>query len=796
MKRLVTFGIICILNILASPIVSAAPCRYADQIYSQAANGDQAGLKNTENRGIDLDTVGCDGNTAICKAVLNRDYYAFRILDLAGADTSPSCLKAIPAARLAQFEKVYASYYGSNFNWSAGFGWKTGAVLGVGAVAGVALAAGGGGGGGGGGSSKDCSKTPCAKGCYKDLTCQIGSVCAEYNKCGGCERCIEQNIPHCSIYKPHENKCKICENKFYPNDSGKCVSITVDNCQKSDGVNNACSVCETEYNLNAGNCYNDQDYCTDVLDMGTPICDPAQVKSYCTLQRGGTDEDYWNCIDDEVTHCRSKDPSTGECLKCASKYYLENGVCYEIPNCAASNGTDNACTVCEANYNLNAGQCFSDEDYCKEILHLDAPVCAATQDKAYCVLARGGTNTNFWTCTGDEDANCLIKDSTTGECSQCNSGYYPNHKGVCVLIAASHCETSDGVHNTCDTCASGYYPNGADCEKISHCTNSDGTENKCNVCDGGYYLDTDSQCYNEQNYCARKGYVVNHACETWQTADFCPLPDSSSSSLYRRCNNNEIEHCRVTNDNGSCKTCDSLYHPSSSGSSCELINFYDTCQASDGVNNACITCYFGSHPDAAGKCQVIDNCVISNGQDDFCTKCASGYYPNNGVCESIANCEESEGNANVCVTCGDNYYLHTDHQCYNEADYCSLIGYNVSESCKSWQNSVACPLPNGSESSNYHKCLNTTISHCMVAKEDGSCQQCENLYHPTDNGASCTKIPDSKCETSSGTSASCTKCANGYYPEAGVCEEITAENCVESDGESNACTTCASGYYP
>ncbi|MEE6207903.1 MAG: ankyrin repeat domain-containing protein, partial [Alphaproteobacteria bacterium] len=332
MKRFGLLGFLCILGMFLPTSPSNAAGYYADKIYSVASSGNISSLQRAKSRGIDMDSTDRYGDTAICKAIKNNDYHAYRTLDLVGADTSPRCIKRISKYRLEHFEKVYSSYYGGSFGAgiSSNLAWGTAAVLGVGgAAAGIAAAAGGGGGGSKSKKSDEdeeekqrqiCEKEPCTRGCYEDITCPLDSICISFNNCGGCTKCrsLNPNIPNCRTYKS-DNSCAECRVNYVPSADGLSCESTLNDCDgyplQTCSSNGICSSCTTR----SGKVSYRLDRCEDNYKMTGAEC-VKDCSSY-TLNK---------CPDNAVCgKCEEDGKTTYKTIGCNTGYILDNGVCYQ-----------------------------------------------------------------------------------------------------------------------------------------------------------------------------------------------------------------------------------------------------------------------------------------------------------------------------------------------------------------------------------------------------------------------------------------------------------------------------------
>ena len=645
-----------------------------------------------------------------------------------------------------------------------------------------------------------------------DGTCQ--SCVAGYSLTADSKKCVP-TIEHCKLHNPDGNTCDQCEENYATStDKTKCVSQIV-GCNKYDNEGNCVECLPTYPILDAGRCYNNDTFCTDVRQKGKPTCTQPMVKDFCLLPNYSLNTDYWSCKKGP-DNCLVADQDNGTCITCASHYYVDNGVCkpQSIDYCVQYNDNENTCAKCEMFYYVANGGTS-----CEEISSID--LCYSSDGVVdACTQCYSGYYPNGSACS--PVPNCAESAGKTEACTRCNSGYYPVD-GVCTKIP--NCSESSGLTSQCTRCNSTYYINEGVCTLIPNCSASGGVDNICTTCATNFYL-LNGQCYNEENYCTQTGYSTTEPCESWQTTNYCPLPGGGSSSTYHKCTNNTIQHCVNTKADGSCSQCESLYYPTNNGATCSQIDAFTLCEQSDGINNACSRCNSTYYPDDNmcvlipncvesggssnycnkctskyypdnGVCVLIPKCVESNGSSNYCNRCTSTYYPDEGVCTLIPNCAESDGTHNMCQTCSPSTYLYTDNQCYNEQTYCSYMGYNQSTPCEQWQTTSYCQLPGVGDSSVYRKCQNGNIEHCNIYNGDGSCQVCDNLYYLTNGNSSCTHIDSNECSSSDGQHNACTTCNIGYYPNGvGTCTPQSIQHCSIYVTNENKCDTCNSKYYP
>lgn len=292
------------------------------------------------------------------------------------------------------------------------------------------------------------------------------SVCAAdyYPDANGV--CQHQNVPYCAQYADNTNTCTRCEKLHYLDAStNTCPDITdKTGCANSNGIDNVCSACEETYNYDSGKCYGDNDYCSVVKGMGTPECDPVtQTKSYCELQHGGQNTNYWVCVNKTDENCETQDPSTGKCLICKNLYYPNlSGVCVHISDthCSESDGEHNACTTCSDTYYLDNGSCYTEQQYCTNVLSPNYPTSTAcdstTKYPVFCPLPTT-TSTTYRRCeTGTVEHCTQYSQTAIDTCVTCATNYYLSANTCMEQTPIFGCKTYLTTEAGCAECLEGF----------------------------------------------------------------------------------------------------------------------------------------------------------------------------------------------------------------------------------------------------------------------------------------------------------------------------------------------------
>lgn len=74
-----------------------------DDMYSLASKGRLEEIKRAKNRGLNIEAVDENGNTVICRAILERDYKAYNTFYAAEANPKPACYYRIDNRKYESF---------------------------------------------------------------------------------------------------------------------------------------------------------------------------------------------------------------------------------------------------------------------------------------------------------------------------------------------------------------------------------------------------------------------------------------------------------------------------------------------------------------------------------------------------------------------------------------------------------------------------------------------------------------------------------------------------------------------
>lgn len=207
-----------------------------------------------------------------------------------------------------------------------------------------------------------------------------------------------------------------------------------------------------------------------------------------------------------------------------------------------------------------------------------------------------------------------------------------------------------------------------------------------------------------------------------------------------------------------------------------------SCATCDKKTGQCLTCPTNMRLDN-GKCYNVCSgvsCISSNYSPNVTNKgccceritCPSGQRLSNGTCVNV--CSGVQCATNYIPTASGNKCC-CESSCGTDKVYNPTIGKCVEKIC-----------PTG--------CANMCVTGCNSCStgyyldyDNGRCPLC------SDKIANCAKCT-SKAGATSGTSVTCTACADGYELSGGKCVASCPTGC-SSCSSSSTCTGCDSGYY-
>lgn len=431
------------------------------------------------------------------------------------------------------------------------------------------------------------------------------------------------------------------------------------------------------------------------------------------------------------------------CVQCSNTYYsLEDNLasCHLSPEIIDGyffNNIFNKCSIECLKCSLNKNNCNGCSNNYYPLFD-NFSLCHATTETLDVYVYNGIDK--FIKC----DSSCAKCSISVNNCDKCSTGYYPlednNHscKNALTIVSGYTLSNSLAKFIKCD---------------IS-CSECIGISNYCSSCSINYYPLSDNvhMCYNN----APVGYSFNSIINKYQR----------SYSCYNSC-----KFCTQPGDaiNHQCTTCNDNYYPLSNKTS----DCYDS-DCKDGY-------YFNNK-----KCEICGSSCYSCSKTnkDYCTKCASGYYPLEdalNIClEKVPsgyfldnmmfkkcdnNCNTCNVTATSCIQCKTSFYkIYNDYiinnlsPCYPQTTpgfYIHSITYNNTKV----------------------DLLEFCQSHCDQCSSKTNCTKCSENYF-LDLNANCVSL----CPL------------NTYLKDKSICVECQSP-CATCKTNSQNCLTCLPGFY-
>ena len=252
----------------------------------------------------------------------------------------------------------------------------------------------------------------------------------------------------------NQNKNKCDDGYFFPTDGDKCQKCSIQNCGKCIGTT-------------------DKNFCIFCLSGLKPVYYNNAIIS-CK-----------NYIDDQ---CSSFDIKENKCKSCKSGYFLsfldENTeTCQkcDIENCQACFGMklSYVCTLCKNGYYVPDDD--ENKQSCQKCSVKNCKSCIGTKLSNYCYACKDNytpikLNNIITKCEGCEtgvNEKCKECDTSTGQCTSCNDGYYlpsdDTEKEICQQCSVENCKSCSGTRaiNACDACKDTYILSYGKCKNNS-----------------------------------------------------------------------------------------------------------------------------------------------------------------------------------------------------------------------------------------------------------------------------------------------------------------------------------------
>ncbi|ELP92483.1 protein serine/threonine kinase, putative [Entamoeba invadens IP1] len=311
-------------------------------------------------------------------------------------------------------------------------------------------------------------------------------------------------------------KCYSCENGVI-NSTGKCTDITTSGCLITNS--SYCSGC-----ISAQNYISINGYCKEVTN-----CEITSLLGNCLSCRDGYFPHNGKCtryLGD--TNCDCVRYEDKKCLRCSSKHYLNDGICYSCSsNCEkCTNGS--YCLKCTTDYYLVENMCKESSenssvnlDHCKTVV-LGMSVCAVCEKYYF--------RNSFGKCVKcvENCKECNQKD----KCITCKTNFFllENSTQCLSYTFLENCKTKSPTG--CLSCNSGFFVDSQFCvscdTKIEQCELCDENQ-KCTKCTDDFVL-VDKICVSKSNItnCIKVSNSKCSKCTFWN------VPTSSGTSCRKK----------------------------------------------------------------------------------------------------------------------------------------------------------------------------------------------------------------------------------------------------------------------
>lgn len=298
-------------------------------------------------------------------------------------------------------------------------------------------------------------------------------------------------------YTSNKDECTQCLEGYYLKDSKYCLPYTVDNCAGTTNngflpTEDGCEDCLPgffKYN-DTGDANNPKN--KRCFRITIPNCVKSENDGTACTECAAGYEGTSECMLQYIPHCKEYSTTVKQCSKCVLGYKLSAGsdACtkIEIPNCKTFTENTATCADCETGF-----QADSTSENC---LKTDVVGCS-TYTAGVCT----GFNTEHFYLDTNEvkpkmPAHCKAKAASGDGCTECIEGYKLNST-TCERNTTNNCEVYGVSTGECVQCEKGYFlKDGAsfkECQKYTprtNCLRYDSSSDACILCEAGYYLDT------------------------------------------------------------------------------------------------------------------------------------------------------------------------------------------------------------------------------------------------------------------------------------------------------------------
>ena len=753
MRKFLTY--MCAVLLMSSSAFSYYGGYSAYELYQLAASGNIRSLQDAARSGSGVNATDSNGQTAICYAITNRDYVAYRNLAMLHADEHPSCVKQISKHDYEDFKRGYELRGGKISSSLFSFSGSTAAwtIAGVAAVgAGVAVAAGGGGGGGGGSSDTPEPTPPPTPTPTEECKSFTLSVCPQSATCDSClaSTGIFYKITGCKegyVLNSRNNGCIPDPSvpKNYPleqcDPNGRCSSAMFGDVRMYKLLS-----CNENYVFSSDHlaC---EFLCEGYIDT------PCENSQYMPDDFCGVNNTYHHCIDRQNTdHCKSYKTNEDKCTEC----YNSGGKVYKL---------------------TDEGTCV---ETCMGMVQKEC-------DRLEYISETCVDNPNYHTCTPRTNTEgCALFDSYNDVCTACDGGYDLQADGSC----QEHCK---GYSEECDI--STQYegeecptdPNYHICKDrtiIVGCSDYDPKADKCISCEEGYKLSDGTCveiCVGYEKGCKKSTHYRGAQCVDNENYYKCEVRTNTKGCKDYVIDADKCSSCRDGYDLQADGTCKSACPDEYQDEPCAKLEYIPA----DGI------C---PNDDRFHKCtarKVTYGCDEYDLYADRCISCLEDFELNNGACQDICP-------------------GYTKEECYIwthwEDKHCSKAPTKF-HTCEYRLNTIGC--------SQFSK-TSDTCTKCDGTSSTPVGGKCSCDGHDTRECDKPTEYISAVCATAAGYhvctprehtegcteydeySDTCTKCvkADYYLPESHICtlREHT-EGCKERYETDDTCLSCEKNDY-
>lgn len=684
--------------------------------------------------------------------------------------------------------------------------------------------------------------------CIQNVIANCISYAADRSTCVYCDygyyldggACAAQSVANCQHYLFNSNLCQSCPSNMLLH-LNFCVTQNLDaNCIQYDTANQVCRFCNTLYYLSVNSC---------VLGTVANCLYYFRTENKCQKCKTGYTLILDKCVSSglAVSQCIQYSDSFNACQKCREGFYLSGGACVSVPtneNCSEYYFNTRVCRTCQATFTLFENRCIPAADFdanCVKYINYICKLCSPGfyLDVNNKCIASTVTNCNSWVfnydiclgcsagslfnnyCTSHFDGNCISYDTGTGFCNYCGFLFWwDSANNVCKSGVVSNCILYHHKTGFCQKCSTGYtlfdnycLPNAS---VVSNCIRY--TLETCTLCLQGLYLSGGTCTAGSINDCQHFHFNSNNCtvCSTgslWNNV-------CTANALISNCIDYDLPV-------SSCAHCKPSFYLNSNA--CDPVSTNTNCQTNIFNTNLCQVCsntHFLWNSLCLDQANQDANCVIYDSTTLKCKTCNRGFVLNAGfTCDpaAVANCSLFLHNLNSCVSCQTSHTLynnfcaqHTDANCLSYdtstgyCHHCSHLYYwndgtkmcvlGTITNCQMYLRiENTCQKCNTGFTLFDNTCIpNASVKDkCVLYNTSFQCLLCQNGYHLTASGASCTSIPASTtCSQYEIDSTTCVSClANHNFWNTFCSTNPLIANCIDYTTDLSTCKSCLPTFY-